>query len=211
MRHGDGVRASVLRDSEYRLFVTDYFPGFYVNLPIGGLAAIILLLINIPTRHSKSADGMVASHSRFGILSRLDLLGFVLFAGFAVMFLLALEWGGTTYAWRSSVIIGLFCGAGATLLVFAAWELHMGNDAMIPPSMVRRRIVICSCFTIFFFFGSMLLFSYYLPIYFQAVRGVSPALSGVYVLPQILSQMVLATVSGLLGEHFCFAFSRQID
>lgn len=174
--------------------------GFYINLPIGGVAAVILLLINIPTRNTKSSEYEGSKSWNFAILSHLDLPGFVFFAGFAVMFLLALEWGGTTYPWNSSVIIGLFCGAGGALPVFACWEYRMGDDAMVPPSMVRRRIVICSCFLVFFFFGSMLLFNYYLPIYFQAVRGVSPALSGVYLLPQILSQMVMATVSGLLGE-----------
>ncbi|KAK9242014.1 hypothetical protein V1506DRAFT_572943 [Lipomyces tetrasporus] len=40
--------------------------------------------------------------------------------------------------------------------------------------------------------------SYYLPIYFQAVRGVSPLTSGVYLLPSILSQLLFAVGSGIL-------------
>ena len=41
--------------------------------------------------------------------------------------------------------------------------------------------------------------SYYMPIYFQAIRHATPSMSGVYILPAILSQIVFAAVSGALG------------
>jgi Fungal trichothecene efflux pump (TRI12) len=125
------------------------------------------------------------------------------------MLLMALEWGGTEYPWNSATIIGLFCGAGGTLILFVAWEYRTGDTAMIPLSMVRKRIVWCSCLVIGCFFGSLLVFSYYLPIYFQAVKGVSPSRSGVYVLPGILSQMLMAITSGFLGK--CRASSRKFQ
>lgn len=56
-----------------------------------------------------------------------------------------------------------------------------------------------SCCVNFLFLASMLTLSYYLPIYFQGVRGVEPTLSGVYTLPGILSQMLFAIVSGFAG------------
>jgi hypothetical protein len=172
-------------------------PGFYINLPIGAVSSILLLVIKIPERNEKTRNKEATILST---LSKLDLVGFCLFAPFSVQFLLALEWGGTKYLWKSATIIGLFCGAGVTFLVFAAWEYHHGDEAMIPYSMLRKRVVWCSCLVIGFFFGGLLIHSYYLPIYFQAVKGVSPALSGVYVLPAILSQMMMAVISGVLGE-----------
>jgi fucose permease len=117
------------------------------------------------------------------------------------MLLLALQWGGTKFAWDSATIIGLFCGAGGMLVVFAAWEYRAGDDAMIPFSMIRIRVVWCSCLVICFFFGMQLASSYYLPIYFQAVKGVSPSLSGVYVLPSILTMMVGAVIGGVLRKY----------
>lgn len=116
------------------------------------------------------------------------------------MFLLALDWGGSQYPWNSAPIIGLFCGAGAVLLVFLAWEYHVGDDAMIPLSMVKRRAVWSSCLVIWFLFGAMMVYSYYLPMYFQAVKGASPLKSGIDVLPLIISQMLASIVSGGLGE-----------
>ncbi|KOS46690.1 hypothetical protein ACN38_g2363 [Penicillium nordicum] len=118
------------------------------------------------------------------------------------MISLALEWGGSTYNWRSSVIIGLFCGGGFALIAFVIWERHVGDAvAMIPGSVAGKRQVWCSCLFMGFFSGSLLVFSYYLPIYFQAVKDVSPTLSGVYMLPGILGQVVMAMVSGfVIGE-----------
>jgi nitrate/nitrite transporter NarK len=133
------------------------------------------------------------------ILSKLDAPGFVLFAPFSTMLLMALQWGGTEYPWNSPTIIGLFCGAAGTFILFLAWE-YRTNEAMLPFSLLKRRIVWSSCLTVAFFFGSSLIFSYYLPIYFQAVRNVSPALSGVYILPSILTQILMSVVSGVLGK-----------
>jgi hypothetical protein len=116
-----------------------------------------------------------------------------------IMFLLALEWGGTTYPWGSAKIIGLFCGSAGVCAIFIAWEYRRGDTAMIPLSMVRRQIVYSSMLNMFFFCGAMLMTSYYLAIYFQAVKGVKPMLSGVYLLPSIISQMVFAVISGVLG------------
>lgn len=182
------------------------FLGFYINLPIGAIAAVLLLLIKIPDRtikHKTNKPTILAT------LSKLDLIGFCIFAPFAIMFLMALEWGGTQYPWSSATIIGLFCGAGGTLIVLAAWEYRAGDGAMIPFSMVRKRIVWSACLSIGFFFASLLIFSYYLPIYFQAVKDVSPALSGVYILPSILSQMAMSIVSGVLGKFFAFCLKTK--
>jgi hypothetical protein len=137
-------------------------------------------------------------------LSKLDLIGFFLFAPFAIVFFIALEWGGTEYPWDSATITGLFYGAGGTLILFAIWEHHVGDEAMVPYSMLRKRVVWSSCLANGFAFGSMFTYTYYLPIYFQAVKEASPALSGVYVLPSILSQMMMAVISGVLGEFSGF-------
>ena len=69
---------------------------------------------------------------------------------------------------------------------------------MIPFSMLRKRIIACSCLAMLFFGGSMYILTFYLPIYFQAVRNATPAMSGVYLLPSVLSQILFAIVSGVL-------------
>ena len=161
------------------------------------MVAVLLILIKIPDRIVKIEGNKNTIQT---VLKKLDLIGFAIFAPAAIQFLLALQWGGNQYAWDSSHVIGLLCGAAATLLVFLAWEYREGDGAMIPFSMLRQRIVWSSCLVSFFFMGLVMCATYYLPIYFQAVKNASPMMSGVYVLPSILSQMVLAVASGVLGR-----------
>jgi hypothetical protein len=174
--------------------------GFYLNLPIGGLVVAVIFFIHIPDRIVKSAKKATIMST----LSTLDIPGFLLFAPTSIMFLLALEWGGTQYPWGDPKIIGLFCGSAGMLVVVLAWEYKEGDAAMVPFSMLRNRIVYSASITLFFFFGALLLFSYFLSIYFQGVKGVTPMLSGVYLLPGILAQMVAAVASGLLGMRPLF-------
>lgn len=173
-----------------------FIPGFYINLPCAALVAPLLVLTPLPGHDSKNYEGQTLLSS----LKRLDLLGFAMFAGAAIQVLLALNWGGSSYAWNSSTIIGLFCGSGILLIVFAAWEYYMGDDAMIPFSVVSRRVVWASCINYGFFAACSLTSTYYLPMYFQAVRGATPTMSGVDLLPSILGTMIFAMITGVLGK-----------
>lgn len=132
-------------------------------------------------------------------IPELDLIGFVLFAPASTMVLLALHYGGNDYPWNSSVVIGLFCGAGATAILFIMWERRMGDRAMIPPSMVSQRVVYTSAINGSALVASILVAAQYLPIYFQGVLGYGPAMSGVNTLPGISSQLLTVILSGVLG------------
>lgn len=171
------------------------FAGFYINLPIGALVFVLLFLVKVPDHTIKGAE----KQTHLQILAKLDLIGFVLFAPAAIQFLLALQWGGVKYSWGSATIIGLFCGSFGTLLVFLAWEYHKKDDAMIPFSIMRKRIILMSCLNNGFFFGSMLLSTYYLPIYFQAVRNATPTMSGVDMLPTVISTIIVGIAGGAIG------------
>ena len=170
--------------------------GFYINLPCGGLVAAMLAFVHVPDQISKPNPMSVIRK----IHTKLDLIGFVLFAPAAIQFLLALQYGGTTLAWNSAQVIGLFCGAGVMFVVFPAWEYYKGDAAMIPFSMVRKRTIWASSLVFGFFMAQLFCASYYLPIYFQGVKGVSPTLSGVYLLPGILSQLFASITVGMLSK-----------
>ncbi|KAH7346193.1 MFS multidrug transporter [Rhexocercosporidium sp. MPI-PUGE-AT-0058] len=168
---------------------------FYINLPIGAIVALCIVLVHIPDIRGDIA--LRLKHSLPSLFHELDVIGFSLFAPTVVMFLLALQWGGVSYPWKSATVIGLFCGAAGLMAVFLAWENKKGDEAMIPLAMVGKRIVWSATMSSFFLFGSLMGQAYYMSIYFQAVRGISPSLSGAYALPGILSQVVFAGVSGV--------------
>lgn len=176
------------------------FLGFYVNLPCGGLIAIMLIVVRIPQQFPRPSPMSVVS----SLPKHLDLLGFGLFAPAATMLLLALQFGGNEFAWSSAQIIGLFCGSGAMFIVFLVWDYYRGDMALIPFSMVRIRTVWASCMVFLFFSGQMYTASYWIPIYFQGVKGVTPILSGVYILPMIIAHIISAVSSGPIREYKFF-------
>lgn len=130
----------------------------------------------------------------------LDLIGFVLFAPAVIMILMALQWGGVVYAWKSATIIGLFVGGAGNFAVWAIWNWYKGDDAMLPIRLMKRRIVWSSALNQMWLFTTLFIAAFFMPIYFQAVKGSSPFMAGVYVLPSIVSQLIAAVASGVLGK-----------
>lgn len=116
------------------------------------------------------------------------------------MLLLALQWGSDEYGWKSPTVIGLFVGAGVTTILFVLWEWRAGEKALIPFQLVRKRIVWTSTIHNSFLFVTNFVGATYVPIYFQAVKGVGPSLSGIYTLPSILTQLLSMVISGALGK-----------
>ncbi|KAK7979953.1 hypothetical protein PG989_012410 [Apiospora arundinis] len=173
---------------------------FYVNLPAGGLAALAILLLHIPEEEVKPKASTLLPR----LHHHLDLIGFVLFAPAVLMLLLALQFGGQAYPWKSSQVIGLFCGAGATAIVWFFWNRHRGDEAMMPHSMISRRDVLASGIYEAFLMSAVFGAVYYLPLYFQAVNGASAMLSAVYLLPMILAQLFVAGAAGGLVSKIGF-------
>jgi hypothetical protein len=185
-------------------------PGFYINLPLGAIAALAIFLLRIPEQTSK----LKASSILLRLHHYLDLLGFALFAAAVLQLLLALQYGGNAYPWNSPQVIGLFCGAAATSVVWFLWNRHKGEDALLPHSMISRRTVWASGLYQSFLMSAVYGATYFLPIYFQAINNVSAILSGVYLLPTILPQLFLAVSSGVLCKlktfdlylHICLQY-----
>ncbi|KAJ4419205.1 hypothetical protein N0V82_005112 [Gnomoniopsis sp. IMI 355080] len=165
---------------------------FYINLPIGGVAALaVFIFFQLP---DKPAPTHPISWKRK--ILHTDPLGFALTMGCIICFILALQYGGVTHAWNSSLVIGLLVGFVLILLALVAWELWMGEYAMLVPRLFKARTFYTSATYQFFFMGSYIVLLYYLPIYFQSILGATPIRSGVDNLPLVLAAAVFAIVGG---------------
>lgn len=132
----------------------------------------------------------------------LDLVGFALCSGSVVSLLLALEFGGDKFAWKSSVVIGLFCSSGIMAIVFLAWNHRLGENALLPETMVKIRIVWVSSVCLALFLGILSIHNYFLPVFFQGVQGVQPLDSGLRLLPGVIAQLLLAiAAAGVVGKN----------
>ncbi|KAF1955827.1 efflux pump protein [Byssothecium circinans] len=167
---------------------------FYINLPIGGLAAVVIWFVSVPDGNA----GIVYTVRLFReIIPLLDLPGFVIFAPACIMLLLALQFGGVSHPWESATVVGLFVGAGVAAFGFILWEMRVGEKAMIPGVLLRHRIMLASVAHTIALGVVVIVGSLWMPVYFQAVKGASPTESGVDTLPSVLGQVVLIIVSGV--------------
>ena len=113
------------------------------------------------------------------------------------MFFLALQFGGQTDDWSSSRVVGLLAGAGATLVVFLFWQRRRGDRALMPPSIILQRSVAASCGVAFFIYSTLQMHLYYLPIWFQAIKGDSAVTSGVHMIPYMAANALFSLLAGI--------------
>ena len=165
---------------------------FWINLPAGGVSIALIVFF---LRLQKSATESTPFEQK---IQKLDLLGFTLFSGAIAMLLLALQWGGVAYVWKSSVIIGLLVGFGLTFSVFLGWQWYAGDSALVPPRLFQYRTVILAFGACLIAPGGVANIIYYLPIWFQAVRGATPISSGLRYLPSVISDVLTSIIGGAI-------------
>lgn len=132
---------------------------FYINLPIGGLvAAIVLFYLKVP----RSKTSKISWSEKF---DKLDLLGTTVFMPAVICFLLILQWGGefdsrektfselylqfhlgSKHDWNSLGIIALFCLAFVLFAVFCTIQYIKQDDGTVPPKIIRQRSIAFGCF-----------------------------------------------------------------
>ncbi|KAI1334615.1 MFS general substrate transporter [Xylariaceae sp. FL0016] len=169
---------------------------FYINLPIGGLVIFMfLVVVRLPVKTLSSGEKSLLER-----VKEIDLVGFATFSGACIMFLTGLQYGGTEYDWKSATVIGLIVAGLVTFGILACWFAHKGEASLIPPRLLRNRINLMITLTSFIQSGATITALYWLPIWFQAIKGASPLRSGVMILPLILSQLVGSVVCGALVQ-----------
>ena len=166
---------------------------FYINLPIGGAAfAIILFSLTAP----RSVQPVKVDLKEK--ILQMDVPGTLLLIAAIVCLILALGSGGVTKPWSNSSVIGELVGFGLLLICFGLIEWYSGGRALIQGRLLKKRIIYISIVYIFPFAGNFFMLLYYIPIYFQAVDGVSPAESGIRNVPFVIGVSLLTIISGMI-------------
>jgi EmrB/QacA subfamily drug resistance transporter len=156
---------------------------FYINLPLGIVAlAVITAVLRTPGRRERH---------------RIDYLGTLLIASVAVCLVLLTSLGGVTVPWASPQIAGLAVGAVVLLLAWIRTE-RRAAEPVLPLRLFRMPVfAVCSAigFVVgFAMFGTLT----YIPLFLQVVRGVTPTLSGVNLLPMVIGMLAGSITSGQL-------------
>jgi len=193
---------------------------FYINLPVGALSVITIWFIVPSTgRPEISPERIESIEAKFRRYTRgkwipspeslafrlgmMDYVGGTLLLGMITCLLLAIQWGGDQFPWKSSIVIGLLCGFAAIAIVFVIWEWKFTDGhGILPLRFFKNRTQVGTCISACFIFFSMLGAIYYLPLLFQAVKHHSATRSGIDILPFMLAIVIGSGVSGLTVSLF---------
>ena len=113
------------------------------------------------------------------IINQFDPFGLVVFLPMVVCLLLALQWGGSRYPWHDGRIIALLVIFGILVIVFIGIQFWKKDNATVPPRIMKQRSVASGAWFSMCVGSSFFVLVYYLPIWFQAIKGVSAVRSGI--------------------------------
>ncbi|KAF2262954.1 MFS general substrate transporter [Lojkania enalia] len=165
---------------------------FWMNLPIGVVAgAVILFAFTEPKR--PSTDQPLKKK-----IMTLDPFGASVLISWVTCLLLALQRASIPQPWSYSGIWGPLLAFGILLCVFVIVQFYQKDRAIIPYRILAQRTIAFSCLFEVSIFLATTTIVYYLPFYFQSVKGFSPHESGIYILPFVVTNSAFAFASGVL-------------
>ena len=159
---------------------------FYVTLPV---CAAALMITFRAVGESAEPEGR-----------RLDLPGQVLaigcLAGFAFTAIEGSRWG-----WTSPVILALGAGAVVALALFVVVEARTPGP-LLPLGFLRLPVFSASLAIAGFMTFGMYALLFIMPLYFQAVRGGSPFVAGLELLPMSVAFVIVSQLVGHVTNRF---------
>ncbi|KXH31768.1 hypothetical protein CSIM01_09443 [Colletotrichum simmondsii] len=171
--------------------------AFYINFPIGGLAAQVYLFM-LPSPDPQPGATILKR------LAEIDWIGAPLMLGAIVCFTMGVSFGGVLYECDSGSDIALFVVAGVLLIAFGIQQVYcIGTTKerrIFPVELITSRksyrtITLMFCVTVT---GGCAIFVpvYFVPIFFQFMRGDSAIDAAVHLLPLILVMVTVALRQG---------------
>jgi EmrB/QacA subfamily drug resistance transporter len=154
---------------------------FYINVPIGAIA-LFVVASQVPGHLSR-------------IHHQIDYLGVIVLSTAATALILLTSLGGTTYPWASApiYILGI---AGALLIVAFIFVERRAPEPVLPLHLFKTRVFTMTSVVGFIVGFAMFGAITYLPAFFQVVRGISPTISGLYLLPLMVGLLAMSILSG---------------
>lgn len=186
---------SIWYDDLWMSQVTDFRRAFLAQVPLCLLAfAAVSFMLKIPARDK--------SHWKEK-LRRIDFLGALILIGAVFGFLLGLD-RGSNVSWKIPITI---ISLGVSIVLFALFvivEVYVAAEPFAPGHIIFDRSLFACYACNFFSFGGWLAALFYLPLYFQALDGVSATGAGIRLLPTIF-----AGVSGSLFGGFVMRWTGK--
>ncbi|KAG0633768.1 major facilitator superfamily domain-containing protein [Tuber brumale] len=167
--------------------------AFYINLLIGAVFAPVYLVL-LPSADPQPNTPFVPR------IKQLDWLGTILNIGSFVSLIMAINFGGTLYAWDSPQEIALFVVGGVLIIVFGVTQaysvLTTPAQRLFPGEFLRDPFLVLLFAMMAAASTAIFVPTYYIPLYFQFVRGDTALEAAVRLLPFIIIMVVFCIVNG---------------
>lgn len=161
---------------------------FWINLPFLGIGTILVtLFLKLNVKHG----------SFISKLREIDFVGMTLFLASTTGFLVPVTWGGVQYPWDSwrTLVPLILCGIG--MIGFVMHQEYVAKNPLI------RTAVFKSTSAAILFFSTIVhgiilwAILYYMPLYYQAVKGYSPILTGIALFPWTFTVAPASIATGI--------------
>jgi EmrB/QacA subfamily drug resistance transporter len=157
---------------------------FYVNLPVGAVALIVIsAVLHVKPTHVKH---------------KVDYFGAVLITLAACALLLATQIGANGQKpWGSWQVVSLFVVGLALAVFFVVWEAKFATEPIIPMRLFRNSVFRVSNAMALVVGITMMGSLIYLSVYLQFVAGYSPTGAGLAILPMMLGVGPASMATGI--------------
>ena len=161
---------------------------FWINLPFLGVGFVLVtIFLKLNVEHGAFLTK----------LRQVDWIGMIIFIASATGFLIPVTWGGVQYAWDSwrTLVPLIVCSFG--LVGFVVHQEYIASDPLIHTAVFKNRTA--AILYVDTMLHGIILWSilYFLPLYFEAVRGMGPILSGIAMFPWTFTVAPASVVTGI--------------
>ena len=167
---------------------------FWINLPIGGIAFVVLLFV-LPLSPPPADNTQGTLKQK---LARFDPFGNIFLIPGLACLIFALQWGGTKLPWSNARIVALLTVGSVFLVFFALIQLLVKDNGTVPPGILCQRSIAASVAVSIGVGAILIVATFYMPIWYQAIRGLSAVDAGYRLIPYFLGAVVFVITSGIV-------------
>lgn len=177
---------------------------FWLVSPLAALCSLVCYFVLPPSNQSSKLDFRT-------VIKKIDSWGILFGSAAIVLILIPVSGGGSYFAWDSLLVISMLAVGGICALAFFFVEHKIALLPMMPckfscplycqglrqPVSLFTNAPVCVLLLQNFLFGIVYYSQlYYLPLFFQNARQMSPITSAALILPITAAQMTLSILSG---------------
>jgi len=167
-------------------FITDSWSWrwvFYINVPLA-VVTILAVVIGVPFVRSGAS------------WRDIDFAGVVTLIAGVVPVLIGLTLAGNGHAWTSAAVLGPIIAGALLLVVFFFVETRSARNPVVPFALFKTNQFAVMAVIAFFSAFAMMGTTFYVPLLYQGVLGVTATHSGTLLIPLTLGLMVVGPLAG---------------